>query len=141
MPQSLGGAAGPDNLGPTLGALSSCGHLNRNAGDVARHAAGYTSAMHTRFLPILAATLLLSACGNKADLLQPRQVPPEDRGRYIFKSSIPTQEQLDAEEEAAWEDDADEEATDDTIDDATGTPPAQPVPLILDVPPATTGTP
>lgn len=102
--------------------------------------------MHTRLLPILAATLLLSACGNKADLLQPRQVPPEDRGRYIFKSSIPTQEQLDAEEEAAWEDDADEAATDDdttddATDDATGTPPAQPVPLIRDVPPATTGTP
>ena len=97
--------------------------------------------MHTRLMPILAATLLLSACGNKADLLQPRQVPPEDRGRYIFKSSIPTQEQLDAEEEAAWEDDADEAATDDATDDATGTPPAQPVPLIRDVPPATTGTP
>lgn len=98
--------------------------------------------MHTRLLPILAATLLLSACGNKADLLQPGQVPPEDRGRYIFKSSIPTQEQLDAEEEAAWEDDADEDTTDDgTIDDASGTPPAQPVPLIRDVPPATTGTP
>lgn len=98
--------------------------------------------MHTRLMPILAATLLLSACGNKADLLQPRQVPPEDRGRYIFKSSIPTQEQLDAEEEAAWEDDADEAATDDgTGDDATGTPPVQPVPLIRDVPPATTGTP
>jgi hypothetical protein len=94
--------------------------------------------MHTRLMPILAATLLLSACGNKADLLQPRQVPPEDRGRYIFKSSIPTQEQLDAEEEAAWEDDADEDTT---TDDATGTPPAQPVPLIRDVPPATTGTP
>jgi|GEM_PF-1041157 len=98
--------------------------------------------MHIRLLPILAATLLLSACGNKADLLQPRQVPPEDRGRYIFKSSIPTQEQLDAEEEAAWEDDADEETTDDgTTDDASDTPPAQPVPLIRDVPPATTGTP
>ena len=98
--------------------------------------------MHTRLMPILAATLLLSACGNKADLLQPRQVPPEDRGRYIFKSSIPTQEQLDAEEEAAWEDDADEDTTDDgTTDDATATPPAQPVPLIRDVPPATTGTP
>ena len=98
--------------------------------------------MHTRLLPILAATLLLSACGNKADLLQPRQVPPEDRGRYIFKSSIPTQEQLDAEEDAAWEDDADAEATDDgttdsATDDATGTPP---VPMIRDVPPAT-GTP
>jgi len=98
--------------------------------------------MHIRLLPILAAALLLSACGNKADLLQPRQVPPEDRGRYIFKSSIPTQEQLDAEEEAAWEDDADEETTDDgTNDDASDTPPAQPVPLIRDVPPATTGTP
>jgi len=98
--------------------------------------------MHIRLMPILAATLLLSACGNKADLLQPRQVPPEDRGRYIFKSSIPTQEQLDAEEEAAWEDDADEDTTDDgTTDDGTGTPLAQPVPLIRDVPPATTGTP
>ncbi|MCD9006104.1 integrator complex subunit 13 [Luteimonas sp. XNQY3] len=98
--------------------------------------------MHTRLLPILAATLLLSACGNKADLLQPRQVPPEDRGRYIFKSSIPTQEQLDAEEDAAWEDDAEEDSIDDgTTDEATGTPPAQPVPLIRDVPPATTGTP
>lgn len=98
--------------------------------------------MHIRLLPILAATLLLSACGNKADLLSPRQVPPEDRGRYIFKSSIPTQEQIDAEEEAAWEDDAEEDSSDagTTTDDATGTPPAQPVPLILDVPPAT-GTP
>lgn len=96
--------------------------------------------MHTRLLPILAATLLLSACGNKDDLLQPRQVPPEDRGRYIFKSSIPAQEQLDAEEDAAWDDDADEDE-DSTDDDATGTPTAQPVPLIRDVPPATTGTP
>lgn len=97
--------------------------------------------MHIRLLPILAATLLLSACGNKADLLSPRQVPPEDRGRYIFKSSIPTQEQIDAEEEAAWEDDAEEDSSDaGTTDDATGTPPARPVPLILDVPPAT-GTP
>ncbi|MDR6990616.1 hypothetical protein [Luteimonas sp. 3794] len=97
--------------------------------------------MHIRLLPILAATLLLSACGNKADLLSPRQVPPEDRGRYIFKSSIPTQEQLDAAEDAAWEDDADDETSDDGMsDDATDTPPAQPVPLILDVPPAT-GTP
>ena len=42
------------------------------------------------------ALVLLSACGNKADLLQPSQVPPEDRGRYIFKGSIPTREQLDS---------------------------------------------
>lgn len=95
--------------------------------------------MHIRLLPLLAATVLLSACGNKADLLQPRQVPPEDRGRYIFKSSIPTREQLDAEDAAGWDDeaDADESATDDG-DGGDAASPA--LPVILDVPPAT-GTP
>ena len=103
--------------------------------------------MHIRLLPLLATALLLSACGNKADLLQPRQVPPEDRGRYIFKSSIPTQEQLDAEADAAWDAEADAESDTGTDSDADAetdadaddtAPPA--VPLILDVPPAT-GTP
>lgn len=97
--------------------------------------------MPTRLLPLLALTLLLSACGNKADLLQPRQVPPEDRGRYIFKSSIPTQEQLDAEQDAAWDDAEDADDADDALDesDVDGTT-APPVPLIRDVP-ASTGTP
>lgn len=90
--------------------------------------------MHTRLPLTLAAALLLSACGNKADLLQPGQVPPEDRGRYIFKGSIPTQEQLDAQDEAGW-DDEDEDATDEAVE-----PTAPPVPLIRDVP-AATGTP
>lgn len=100
--------------------------------------------MQIRLVPLLAITVLLSACGNKADLLSPRQVPPEDRGRYIFKSSIPTQEQLDAEADAAW-DDADDAASDetsddgmtddDTVDDAGDRDP-RPVPLIRDVPPA-----
>lgn len=81
---------------------------------------------------LLAAALLLSACGNKADLLQPSQVPPEDRGRYIFKGSIPTREQLDAQEDAGW-DDEDADTTDETIEPAA-------VPLIRDVP-AATGTP
>lgn len=98
--------------------------------------------MHIRLIPILAATLLVSACGNKADLLSPREVPPEDRGRYIFKSSIPTQEQLDAEQDAAWDEageDAEDVDTDGMQNDATdGTPP--PVPVIRDVP-AATGTP
>lgn len=95
--------------------------------------------MHIRLLPLLAATVLLSACGNKADLLQPRQVPPEDRGRYIFKSSIPTREQLDAEDAAGWDDDADAgESATDQVDEADTAPPA--LPVILDVPPAT-GTP
>lgn len=95
--------------------------------------------MHIRLLPLLAIAVLLSACGNKADLLSPRQVPPEDRGRYIFKSSIPTQEQLDAEADAAWDDEADADTDSDADADADDTaPPA--VPLILDVPPAT-GTP
>ncbi|KPN17344.1 hypothetical protein AO715_04620 [Xanthomonas sp. Mitacek01] len=98
--------------------------------------------MHIRLIPILAATLLVSACGNKADLLSPREVPPEDRGRYIFKSSIPTQEQLDAEQDAAWDeagDDAEDVDTDGMQNDATdGTPPS--VPVIRDVP-AATGTP
>ncbi|RPD83817.1 hypothetical protein [Luteimonas sp. 100069] len=112
--------------------------------------------MHIRLLPLLAATMLLSACGNKADLLQPREVPPEDRGRYIFKSSIPTREQLEAEDAAAW--DEDDAATTDQVEEVevevdrgaeveeveevdveeVTTPPA--VPVILDVPPAT-GTP
>ncbi|WP_394003491.1 hypothetical protein ACF3M1_02155 [Luteimonas sp. WGS1318] len=92
--------------------------------------------MHIRLPLILAAALSLSACGNKADLLQPSQVPPEDRGRYIFKGSIPTREQLDAQDEADW-DDADE---DDGADDAPEPVPATPVPLIRDVP-AATGTP
>lgn len=97
--------------------------------------------MPTRLLPLLALTLLLSACGNKADLLQPRQVPPEDRGRYIFKSSIPTQEQLDAEQDAAWDDAEAADEADDALDedDVDGTA-APPVPLIRDVP-ASTGTP
>ena len=82
-----------------------------------------------------AAALLLSACGNKADLLQPSQVPPEDRGRYIFKGSIPTREQLDAREDAGW-DDEDADTTDETVEPAA----APPVPLIRDVP-AATGTP
>ncbi len=98
--------------------------------------------MRIRLIPILAATLLVSACGNKADLLSPREVPPEDRGRYIFKSSIPTQEQLDAEQDAAWDEageDAEDVDTDGMQNDATdGTPP--PVPVIQDVP-AATGTP
>jgi len=114
--------------------------------------------MHIRLLPLLAATVLLSACGNKADLLQPREVPPEDRGRYIFKSSIPTREQLEAEEAAAWDEDDAEDATTDQVEEVelkveqgaeveevedidveeVTTPP--PVPVILDVPPAT-GTP
>lgn len=92
--------------------------------------------MHTRLPLTLAAALLLSACGNKADLLQPGQVPPEDRGRYIFKGSIPTQEQLDAQDEAGWDDeDEDVDATDEAVE-----PTAPPVPLIRDVP-AATGTP
>ena len=99
--------------------------------------------MSTRLLPILAAALLLSACGNKADLLQPRQVPPEDRNRYLFTSSIPPRAQLDAEEEAAWAAEdaaadaaeaaaAAEEAGDARDGDDAGA--ASGVPLILDVP-------
>jgi len=97
--------------------------------------------MHIRLIPILAATLLVSACGNKADLLSPREVPPEDRGRYLFKSSIPTQEQLDAEQDAAWDDAGDDDGVDsDGMRDDTNDGTTPPVPVILDVP-AATGTP
>jgi len=34
----------------------------------------------------LSLCLLLCACGNKGDLLQPSQVPPEDAGRYLIPS-------------------------------------------------------
>jgi len=105
--------------------------------------------MHIRLpLTLAVAALLLSACGNKADLLQPSQVPPEDRGRFIFKGSIPTQEQLDAQDEADWDDETDAvddvPPTDTDSDDASTrpatTPATPPVPLIRDVP-AATGTP
>lgn len=91
--------------------------------------------MHIRLPLILAASLLLPACGNKADLLQPSQVPSEDRGRFLIKSSIPTQAQRDAADEAGREDDADDadvdDATDAGADDGAALPP---VPVILDVP-------
>jgi len=35
-------------------------------------------------LPLLFAPVLLCACGNKGELLQPSQVPPEDAGRYLI---------------------------------------------------------
>ncbi|WP_052772787.1 lipoprotein [Luteimonas sp. FCS-9] len=96
----------------------------------------------TNRLPIaLAAALLLAACGNKADLLMPSEVPPEDAGRFLIKSSVPTQAQREADEDAAW-DEADAGADQD-VDDAQGaqddaTAPA--VPVIRDVP-ASSGTP
>ncbi|NYZ61727.1 hypothetical protein [Luteimonas deserti] len=95
--------------------------------------------MPIRLPLILAAALLLSACGNKADLLQPSQVPPEDRGRFLIKSSIPTREQREAAEDAAW-DDADEDEAETTDDGDADTPAVTPVPMIRDVP-AATGTP
>ncbi len=97
--------------------------------------------MHIRLpLTLATAALLLSACGNKADLLQPSQVPPEDRGRFIFKGSIPTQEQLDAEADAAWDDEADDTEADDATEPGVDSPIPPAIPLIRDVP-AATGTP
>lgn len=100
--------------------------------------------MHIRLPLILAAALLLPACGNKADLLQPSQVPSEDRGRFLIKSSIPTQAERDAAAEAEQEDDAVDEAETGTeaVDDARDDSGAEagdgvalpPVPVILDVP-------
>jgi hypothetical protein len=83
-------------------------------------------------LPIVLTALLLAACGNKADLLMPSQVPPEDAGRFLIKSSVPTRAQRDADTDAV-QDDADSA-------DAAQDRPAPAVPVILDVPPAT-GTP
>lgn len=104
--------------------------------------------MHIRLPLILATALLLAACGNKADLLHPSQVPPEDRGRFLIKSSIPTQAERDAAEDADWDDDAGDDADSDTDVDADSIDDARddagdaagdggalpPVPVILDVP-------
>ncbi len=99
----------------------------------------------TNRLPIAAcvAALLLTACGNKADLLMPNEVPPEDARRFIIKSSVPTQEERDAAAEAAEAaEDARYEAEDaanatdeaDATDDAGDAAPLPPVPVIQDVP-------
>ena len=107
----------------------------------------------TNRLPIAVclSALLLAACGNKADLLMPAQVPPEDAGRYLIKSSVPTQEERDAAEDAAHDgaatddqDDADDgdagvidadgDGWGDDVDTGVDDPP--PVPVILDVPTA-----
>jgi len=34
---------------------------------------------------LCACALLLSACGNRDDLMLPAQSPPEDAGRYLIK--------------------------------------------------------
>ncbi|MCD9027219.1 hypothetical protein LDO26_03190 [Luteimonas sp. BDR2-5] len=93
-------------------------------------------------IAICLSALLLSACGNKADLLMPAQVPPEDAGRYLIKSSVPTQQERDAVDDVEWDDaeDGDVDATDaddwgDDIDEGATDPP--PVPVILDVPAGT----
>jgi len=41
--------------------------------------------MNTRIVLLAAFSLLLSACGNRGDLILPSQAPPEDAGRYLIK--------------------------------------------------------
>jgi len=36
-------------------------------------------------IALLSATLLLTACGNRNDLMLPSESPPEDAGRYLIK--------------------------------------------------------
>jgi len=63
--------------------------------------AGTLNIMNTHHVLLLPALLLcgiLCACGNKGDLLQPSQVPPEDAGRYLIrpKPAVPApQEPVD----------------------------------------------
>jgi len=49
---------------------------------------GTLNVMNTRHVLLLPALLLcgiLCACGNKGELLQPSEVPPEDAGRYLIR--------------------------------------------------------
>jgi len=41
--------------------------------------------MNTRIVLLSAFSLLLSACGNRGDLMLPAQSPSEDAGRYLIK--------------------------------------------------------
>jgi len=43
------------------------------------------SSVRVGSLLLLLACVLLPACGNKGELLQPSDVPPEDAGRYLIK--------------------------------------------------------
>jgi len=43
------------------------------------------SSIRAASLSLLLAPALLSACGNKGELLQPSEVPPEDAGRYLIR--------------------------------------------------------
>jgi len=50
-----------------------------------RHHSRYTCIMNARLVLLAAFALLLSACGNRSDLLLPSDSPPEDAGRYLIK--------------------------------------------------------
>jgi len=41
--------------------------------------------MNTRIVLLTACSLLLSACGNRSDLMLPAESPPEDARRYLIK--------------------------------------------------------